>query len=189
LQSANTVWYLSRAAGITAYLLLWLSLTLGVGITSRLFEPEVKRFNVFDLHQFVSLVGILFVTVHVVILLLDKYIGFSPGELLVPFHSHYQPLWLGFGQMAFYLLLITSFSFYVRGLIGWKVWRSLHFATFLLWVFALVHGLFAGTDSPSLWMLMIYSTTGFMTLMLVVTRLDAARRSRESDRQSLPARP
>ena len=91
--------------------------------------------------------------------------------------------------MAFYLLLITSFSFYVRGLIGWKVWRSLHFATFLLWVFALVHGLFAGTDSPSLWMLMIYCTTGFMTLMLVVTRLDAARRSRESDRQSLPARP
>jgi len=89
LQSANTVWYLSRAAGITAYLLLWLSLTLGVGITSRLFEPEVKRFNVFDLHQFVSLVGILFVTLHVVILLLDKYIGFSPGELLVPFHSHY----------------------------------------------------------------------------------------------------
>jgi predicted ferric reductase len=178
LQPDNSVWYLARAAGITAYLLLWLSLTLGVGITARLFEPEIRRVNIFDLHEFISLFGVLFVGLHVFVLLLDKYVGFTLGELLVPFHSHYQPLWLGLGQVAFYLLLITTFSFYVRGLIGWKAWRCLHLATFLLWVSALAHGFFTGTDTPKLWMLMIYCTTTFVTLMLLVTRLDGARRGR-----------
>lgn len=178
MQSVNTVWYLARAAGITGYLLLWVSLTLGIGITTRLFEPEVRRFSVFDLHSFVSVFSVLFVAAHVFVLLLDQYVGFTVGELLVPFHSSYQPLWVGFGQLAFYLLLVTTLSFYVRGWIGHRAWRALHFGTFLLYVFALVHGLFTGTDTKQLWMLMMYSTTGFMTLMMIVVRLDSARRAR-----------
>lgn len=178
MQSPNEVWYLARAAGITAYVLLWLSLTLGIGITTRLFEPEIRRFNVFDLHGFVSLFGLLFVGLHVFILLLDKYVGFTVGELLVPFHSHYQPLWMGLGQLAFYLLLITTFTFYLRPIIGHRSWRALHYATFMLYVFALAHGVLTGTDTHQLWMLMIYCTTGFMTAMMVVTRLDDARRQK-----------
>src|SRR6266480_4416011 len=85
LQSANTVWYLARAAGVTAYILLWLSLTLGVGMSVKLFEPEVKRFNVYDLHAFISVFSILFVGLHVFVLLLDDFVGFTLGELLVPF--------------------------------------------------------------------------------------------------------
>ncbi len=176
MQPANTVWYLARAAGITSYLLLWVSLTLGIGITSRLFEPEIRRLSVFDLHAFISVFGVLFVGLHVSVLLLDQYVGFSLGELLVPFHSPYQPLWVGFGQVAFYLLLLTTFSFYVRKLIGQRWWRGLHYGTFALYAFALAHGILAGTDSGRLWMLMIYCTTGFMTLMMVATRLDALRR-------------
>ena len=167
----NAVWFLARAAGITAYLLLWLSLTLGIGITARLFEPEIRRINIFDLHEFISLFAIVFVAVHVFVLLLDTYVGFSLGELLAPFHSHYQPLWLGVGQVAFYLLLIGSLSFYARGFIGWKLWRGLHLTTFVLWVCALAHGVFSGTDTSTLWMLMIYCTTTFMTVMLLFSRL------------------
>ncbi|MBV8087578.1 MAG: ferric reductase [Chloroflexi bacterium] len=171
----NTVWLLTRAAGITAYLLLWLSLTLGIGITSRVFEPEVKRLNVWDMHQFVSLFSLLFVGLHVFILLADQYVTFSVAEVLVPFHSHYQPVWVGLGQIAFYLLLITTASFYVRGLIGWKAWRTMHYGTFALYLFALAHGITNGTDTREVWMLIVYCTTALFTAVLLGMRLGQLR--------------
>jgi DMSO/TMAO reductase YedYZ heme-binding membrane subunit len=47
-------------------------------------------------------------------------------------------------------------SFSVRRRIGLRNWRRLHWATYLVFVLATVHGLTAGTDSSQPWALDLY---------------------------------
>lgn len=48
-----------------------------------------------------------------------------------------------------YLTLLVTVTFYVRRWIGAKVFRAIHLFSFVAFIAAAVHGLFAGTDSPS----------------------------------------
>jgi DMSO/TMAO reductase YedYZ heme-binding membrane subunit len=48
------------------------------------------------------------------------------------------------------LILLVIASFWVRRKIGTRNWRRLHWTTYGIFAAATVHGLFAGTDSRSL---------------------------------------
>jgi DMSO/TMAO reductase YedYZ heme-binding membrane subunit len=90
--------------------------------------------------------------------------------------------------VAFYLMVLTSASFYVRKRIGQKLWRRLHYLTFAAYLLATVHGIQAGTDSGNLGMQLIYWGTGFMVLTLTIFRMlpgkvsDGRRRSSTGSR-------
>lgn len=91
------------------------------------------------------------------ILMGDKYINYALAQILIPFNRvDYKPIWIGLGQIGFYLLAIVAFSFYVRKRIGHKTWRLIHFISFAVYVLALLHGLFSGTDSPADWATTFY---------------------------------
>jgi DMSO/TMAO reductase YedYZ heme-binding membrane subunit len=62
-------------------------------------------------------------------------------------------------------------SFYVRKQIGQKVWRKLHYFTFLAFGLVLVHGLMAGTDTPLPIIRLMYLGTGAGVLFLTYYRL------------------
>ena len=47
-------------------------------------------------------------------------------------------------------------SFAARKWIGARAWRRLHWATYLVFALATVHGLAAGTDSGATWALGLY---------------------------------
>ncbi len=163
-------WYLSRVAGLTGYLLLFLSVCLGVSIHTRFLEWLLKGWQNFDLHQFTSLLGLGFVVLHIFSLLGDHYVGLTLQQLLVPFAASYQPVWLAVGTIAFYLLVIVTVSFYVRSFIGQKTWRALHFVTFAIFFMALLHGLFAGSDSES-WAKVLYWLTAVIVTVLTIGRM------------------
>ena len=83
--------------------------------------------TVADLHQFSSLLALALALFHVVILLGDSYTRYRLDQLLIPFTAtQHEPFWVGLGQLAFYLALIVTFSFYVRRTIGVRAWRLLH---------------------------------------------------------------
>ncbi len=65
----------------------------------------------------------------------------------MPFASPYEPVWVGLGVVAFYLLLVVVPSFWVRDRIGYRTWRAIHYATYGIFALAVMHGLFAGTDT------------------------------------------
>jgi DMSO/TMAO reductase YedYZ heme-binding membrane subunit len=96
--------------------------------------------------------------------------------LLIPFSGPYKPLWVGVGILAFYLILLTTLSFYVRAWIGQKTWRRLHFLTFPLYGMASLHGLQAGTDSGIL--RTVYLGSAILIVFLTVYRVLAARSAR-----------
>src|SRR6476620_8776645 len=119
----HTYWYLSRASAFVAFGLLWLSMLAGLGITSKLGRYWPGMPTTYELHRITALLGLGFATVHALVLLGDKYINYSLGQLLVPFMgTNYKPEWVGFGQLSLYALAVVALSFYVRDRIGIRSW-------------------------------------------------------------------
>lgn len=173
-------WDLARSSGIVAYLLMWLSVAFGLIITNRMARVWPGGPTAFDLHQFTSLLGLAFALFHGLILLGDQFINYSPLQILIPFASvNYQPFWVGLGQIAFYLLIPITFSFYLRRQIGSGVWRAIHYGSFIAFSMVTVHGLLAGSDTTNWMMLGLYAMTGasvfFLTMfrMLTLVRVEA----------------
>jgi predicted ferric reductase len=173
---ATGYWNFSRATAFSGYILLWISMLLGLAVTKRIGRVWPGGPALTDLHEYVSLLGIGMSLLHVVSLLGERYITYTWQELFIPFASAvYRPFWVGLGQVGFYLLLIVTFSFYVRRRIGYKTWRSLHFLSFLVFVLALVHGIFSGSDTGAPWVSFLYSFSGATTLLLTLYRIFHAR--------------
>ncbi len=167
----HTFWYLTRASGFVAYLLLFASLVLGLTMTGDLNSRWYHRFQVYDVHRFLSLFTLGFTVFHVLIVLPDRFIGFSLVELLVPFASPYRPEFMAVGILSLVLMAIAVGSFYARELIGYRAWRLLHYVTFAVFVSAAAHGIGAGTDSGSRWAPYLYAGTGLVVFNLTLYRI------------------
>ncbi|MCX6055935.1 MAG: hypothetical protein NTZ74_13680 [Chloroflexi bacterium] len=165
-------WYLARGSAFSAYFLLWISMLMGVGVTNKLAALWPGLPSTIDLHQYSSILGLAFGLFHGMILLGDHYIGFTLTQILIPFSTaSYKPIAVGIGQLSYYLMAIITISFYVRKKITAKVWRVIHYASFISYLFALLHGISAGTDSSTSWGQAIYWTTGITLLYMVVYRI------------------
>jgi hypothetical protein len=164
-------WYLSRAAGFTAYLLLFASVALGIAIGTRLTERFVRRNVVFDLHRFTTILALLFTLFHVYVLLGDGYFNFNVWQLSVPFLTPYRTWQTAVGVASLYAMVLLIASFYVRQYIGYRAWRVLHFLTFALYAGATLHGITAGTDTTQVWARMIYLFTGASVVALIMYRV------------------
>lgn len=167
-------WYISRGSGFVGLSLLWLSMALGLLVTNKMakFWPGVPAS--FAIHEYVSLLGLGFVLLHGIILMGDQYINFNLFSILVPFASNYEPFWVGVGQLGFYGVLLVSLSFYVRKQIGQKTWRLLHYISFVMYFFALVHGIASGTDTLLPWAQNYYWVSAGSLLFLLVYRVLAS---------------
>ncbi len=164
-------WYMARAGGLVAYLLLWLSMLWGLVLSTKVTEGLVAAPIAYGLHEFLSLGAVVFAGLHSLVLLGDRYINFSLLHLLLPFTAPYEPLWTGLGTIGFYLVAALTASFYLRKQIGQKLWRLFHYLSFGAYGLALLHSLMAGTDSSLGLVKLIYLGTGFTILFLTLYRL------------------
>ena len=183
--SPKAYWYMSRASAFVALGLLWVSMMLGLLITDRLARSWPGAPVAFALHEFVSLLGLVFVLFHALILLGDRYINYQLAQILMPFGSvNYHPVWVGLGQIGFYTWAIISASFYVRQRIGSKTWKFIHYVSFFNFIIAVLHGMASGTDSVLPWAQALYWFLGGSVLFLTVVRVVAG-----LVQPKLPARP
>jgi predicted ferric reductase len=165
-------WYLSRGSAFASLSLLWISMALGLGLTNKMARLWPGAQAAFAIHEYVSLLGLAFALFHALIILGDHYIDFTLLQLLIPFTSvDYRPFWVGVGQVGFYIWVILSFSFYIRARIGQKTWRVVHYASFLMYILGLLHGLFSGTDTSAFWAQWYYWISGGSLLFLLVYRV------------------
>ncbi len=151
-----TFWILARASGLTAYGLLTASILAGLVLKARPFGTALKPATVTDVHRFLALLGLGALLLHGIALLLDHAVPISLADLLVPGSAPYRPLATGLGVLAGELMLVVYASFALRKWIGVRTWRRLHWATYLIFALATVHGLAAGTDSGTGWALALY---------------------------------
>ena len=185
LDSIQLWWYVTRASGIVAYLLLWFSMVLGLAVTSKFFDRLLDRVFTYDFHQFISLLSIAFIVLHVAVLMLDRYLPYSVWQTLVPFISPYRPFWVGVGVIGFYLILLVTITFYIRNRIGMRAFRIIHVLSLVSYLGATLHGIYAGTDSPLPAMQLLYKGTALVVIFLTVfwlvliglRRLEASRKA------------
>lgn len=161
-------WYVTRAAGLTGYFLIWLSMAWGLAIPSRIVQPLVEGTFTYDFHEHLSLLGLGFVLLHILVLLFDKFLPFSLLQLLIPFTDTYRPFWVGLGILSFYTFLVVTVTFYLRSRIGMKAFRAVHILSLAGYLGATLHGLFAGTDSSLPVAMFLYAGTFLGIVFLTV---------------------
>ncbi|HSB01293.1 MAG TPA: hypothetical protein VLE49_11625 [Anaerolineales bacterium] len=161
-------WYLTRAAGLMGYFLIWLSTVWGLVVSSKILDGFVERAFTYDFHEYLSWLGLAFIGVHVIVLMADKYLPYSVWQILIPFLSPYRPLWVGIGVIAFYLTLLVTITFYLKAKIGASAFRKTHYLSFVAYFGATLHGLYAGTDSVLPAANLLYKGTLLITLFLTV---------------------
>jgi DMSO/TMAO reductase YedYZ heme-binding membrane subunit len=145
--TSSWTWYIVRASGFISLGLLFLSILMGIGFvtgwTYRVFEP-VKAWAI---HRALGIALIFSVLTHVTFILLDHFVPFTIFQVLVPFTSSYQPLFVGFGILAAYclsLILLTSLT----RLIDTKktLWKWTHYLSYIAIALIFFHALYSGTD-------------------------------------------
>ncbi|MFI5255238.1 MAG: hypothetical protein ACHQ15_07265 [Candidatus Limnocylindrales bacterium] len=182
----NLPWYAERLVGFIAYFALAGSVVYGLLLSTKILDVLAHRPITFTLHQDLASFGLGLAAIHGTLLSLDASIPFSLAQILVPFWAPYQPLWVGIGQVAFYLSLAVVASFYVRRHIGQRAWRALHYLTLFAFCGATAHGLMSGTDSGQEWARWIYFGSTIVVGLLLTYRIATAAAGRAS---GAPVRP
>lgn len=168
----NVTWDVARAGGFTAYILLALAVSIGLALSMHLQSPSRwPRILNSELHNFVTLLSLVFTVVHVLAVTLDPFTHFGLNEVFIPFISHYRPIWMALGIVALYLGIAIGISTWVRPLIGYAWWRKLHVLTLGIFALVTVHGIATGSDTNTWWGLVIYAASVALVGGLLVRRL------------------
>ena len=173
LVPSTALWYAARGTGFVAVVMLSLSVTLGILTTMRWSAPRWPRFVTAALHKNISLLSVVFLAVHIASTLLDPV---SPVHLLnaiVPFTGHYRPLGIGLGVVAVDLLAALVITSLLRQVIGYRIWRAVHWSAYACWPVAMLHGLQSGTDAATPWARAVYVTCAASVFAGLLWRLTA----------------
>ncbi len=167
----NLEWLLIRGSGIAAFALLSGATIWGLLLSSKLLGRLVKAKPLTWFHESLAIGALLATVVHIVVLSVHDFLDFTWVEILVPGASDWRPLPVAFGVVSLYVLAVVIGSFYLKRFIGQKMWRSIHFASFGLFISAMLHGMLAGTDTGSPLMLGLYAGSAIVVFALVAQRL------------------
>ncbi|TMF78108.1 MAG: ferric reductase [Chloroflexi bacterium] len=171
--SDSLLWYTTRGAGAVTLILLSCVVVLGILSALRVRSANWPRFLATGLHRNLALMTLVFLSLHIVTAVVDPFTHLGWAAALIPFSSYYRTLWLGLGVISFELLLAIVITSLVRGFLGHRAWRALHWLTYAAWPVGVLHGLGTGTDSWSAWMLAVTGACIAGVAVAVVMRLTA----------------
>ena len=138
-------WLVARAAGLVAFGLLTVAVTLGLALSTRLLGNNRGK-ALLGWHQTLMWTALAMLVLHGGALALDPVMRFGIVGVLVPGAAPWRPVPVAAGILTAWLMLALAASFHVRRRIGQRRWRLLHYASFVAFTFGLYHALNVGTD-------------------------------------------
>jgi len=191
-----TTWTVIRAAGVGAYLALFLTVSWGLIATTSLLSTRIAKSTSVLIHQVLGSVGLALLAVHLGGLLADRFVRFDVPDLLIPFRVEKSTTPVALGVFALYACVLVLLTSWLRKGIGTVWWRRFHLLATPAFVLALMHGMLAGTDSARPWLWWTYLGTALVVVFLLLVRaLDARPAPRERNqamqqpRSGAPVRP
>lgn len=172
-------WYVDRAAGLTALLLLTASVCLGIALAGRSRSKRWPAFAIEDVHRYLGLLTGAFIGIHALAILLDSYVPYSLAQLLVPGAAPSRTMAVAAGVVSAELLAALAVTNHFRKRLSYTFWRKAHYLNFAVWILALGHGIAAGTDSDQPWAVFLYAGCSAAVAGLFAWKL-LARRALES---------
>lgn len=173
--NGKALWYLTRATGIVALVLLTATVVIGVVASVGWTTERWPRFLSQTVHRNLSLFCLGFVAVHVVSTVSDGYVPIGFADAFVPFLTPYRPIWVGLGALAFDLLLAVMITSALRHRIGFASWRFVHWLAYLCWPIAMFHSLGSGSDASLSLVLLIDALCAAAVLSALAWRVVTGR--------------
>ncbi len=172
-EAGPTLWYLTRATAVAAYVALTFSVILGMLRTVGRQASERVSWRIDELHQVMAVLSGALVAAHLVSILFDSFIPFTLGDLLLPFSEPYREPYTRLGVFAMYAMVLVLLSSWLRRRISYKAWRSIHYVSFVAFALATAHGFFTGSDADEPWMRAVYGAAAAIVIFLILVRIFA----------------
>ncbi|MEI6404697.1 MAG: 2Fe-2S iron-sulfur cluster-binding protein [Actinomycetes bacterium] len=166
-------WYVTRASGMIAWVLLVVSVLWGILLSTRVLKPNDNPGWLLDLHRWVSGLSVVFVGIHMVSLYIDSYAHFSVPDLVVPFHSKYAlieslgPWPVALGVICFYLMIAVQFTSLMLKALPRRFWKAIHYLSYVVVMVVSFHAGWTGTDTRA-W---VYRIVAIVLIMLTTIAL------------------
>jgi DMSO/TMAO reductase YedYZ heme-binding membrane subunit len=161
-------WFVSRASGMVAAVLVALTIVWGLLLTTKVIERRGLPAWLTDLHRALGGLSVVFIGVHLLALVADSYTYFSWKELFVPFAYAQDAGPVAWGIGAFWMLLVVEGTSLIQRRMPRKLWRGVHYLSYPVGVMVGIHAMTAGTDSGNVWFRVItFGLVGLLTFLVI----------------------
>jgi len=165
----HSMWYLSRASGMVAWLVLAITCLWGILLITRMLKPADRPAWLLDLHRYLGVLSLVTVGAHMATLIGDNYVYFAWRELLLPNASKWKTSAINWGVIAFYMLVLVQLTSWIMRWLPKKLWHTVHLLSYVLFILVTIHGFKAGTDSTNI----VFFTTAVAVLAILTFTLVA----------------
>ncbi len=174
-QAQLRIWLAARAAGIVAYLLLTLQVTLGL-VLSHPTNQSTWRLSrrLFPWHENLWIFVLAFLCAHIVTIIVDPWAGVGLAGAFIPGLSSYRSSAVALGTLGLYALLITGLSARYTRRLPSGMWLKIHRLALVVFGLAWLHGVMSGTDAVAL--RAMYIATGVVVIAAAAYRYWVVRR-------------
>lgn len=174
--NSTALWYATRASGLTALVLLTLTMVLGITTSTRVRARHWPGFAQQEIHRRISILSVVFLGIHVLTSAMDTFVDISWVAIVIPFTSKYSSFWVGVGAVALDLMIAVFATSLLRERLRPATWRAVHWLAYLSWPIALAHTFGMGTDSHEGWVVVLGVVCGLSVVAALVWRVLAASR-------------
>ncbi len=184
-------WYLTRASGIVAWLMLTATVIWGILSSTKAFPNQRRPLWIAAMHRWLGGLMLSFLAVHLIALVADSYVSFGLADITVPYATDWKPGAVAFGVLGMWLLVAVELTSLAMRRLPRRFWHGVHLTSYAAFWMASLHGAYAGTDATA-WLYRGSAAASILAvawaLMYRVANRRAVRRAERSVRSSTGAR-
>lgn len=162
-------WLIIRVAGIASFCLLTIGMAIGISYNFS-FWPRGSKRRLYRLHSQFTVAGTAVGLFHGMVTVIDTYVPYSWGDVLLPFSSGFSPILSGLGSLSGYGMLVVILTTDLRNKLKRSLWLALHMLSYPIFLMALIHGFFLGSDSDLLGIRLLYVLSVILLVGLTAVR-------------------
>lgn len=172
------LWFVSRALGAMALLLLSLVIVLGILHNTSVVknaELGLPRFVLVALHRNLSLISVVFIALHVTTVIVTDYVHLRVIDVFVPGIAPFNPVAAAFGTVATDLVIAIVVTSMLRSRLSRRLWFWVHWTSYLCWPVSVVHAVLNASFRGTTWWTL---AVPLLSMVAIVVALIYRRRDR-----------
>ena len=148
----DLLWYLSRASGIVAVLLIATAVISGFLFSGRETGRRRRPAWWLDLHNMLGGLALAFTLVHIAFAFADRDLDLAIAQVFIPGVAHLDRWPIAWGVIATYFVVTAVFTSWPKRRFQRRTWRIVHLGSVVGFALALVHTVQMGTDAGTVWL-------------------------------------
>lgn len=181
-------WYLTRASGIVAWLMLTATVIWGILLATKAFPNQRRPAWLLAMHRWLAGLMLWFLAIHLAALVADSTVTFDIADLTVPYASDWRPGAVALGILAMWLLVAVELTSLAMRRLPRRFWRVVHLSSYAAFWLTSMHAAFAGTDTTS-WLYRGGAAASVLAVVWALMYRLANRRAVRRHRQRQPVPP